>query len=128
MTLNIDPEFKSLIPPLTAEERAQLEANILLDGFPHITCYYRKIVGYSITSGNNIYGGVVMSSGTVKWFNSEKGYGFISNDGGGDDIFVHFSAISAPGYKSLAEGQKVNFNTETDSRNGRISAKNVTLV
>ena len=50
-----------------------------------------------------------MSQGTVKWFNAEKGYGFIANDEGGDDVFVHYSAIQAEGYKSLKEGQKVSF-------------------
>ena len=48
-----------------------------------------------------------MMQGTVKWFNAEKGYGFIANDEGGDDIFVHFSAIIAEGYRRLKEGQKV---------------------
>ena len=47
--------------------------------------------------------------GTVKWFNAEKGYGFISNDEGGEDVFVHFSAIQADGYKTLEEGQEVEF-------------------
>ena len=50
-----------------------------------------------------------MSQGTVKWFNAEKGYGFIANDEGGDDVFVHFSAIQAEGYKTLEEGQEVEF-------------------
>jgi CspA family cold shock protein len=50
-----------------------------------------------------------MAQGTVKWFNAEKGFGFISQDGGGDDVFVHFSAIQSSGYKSLDEGQKVEF-------------------
>ena len=58
-----------------------------------------------------------MSQGTVKWFNAEKGYGFIANDEGGDDVFVHYSAIQAEGYKSLKEGQKVSFETETDPKN-----------
>ena len=47
--------------------------------------------------------------GTVKWFNAEKGFGFIANDEGGDDVFVHFSAIVADGYRTLTEGQKVTF-------------------
>jgi len=50
-----------------------------------------------------------MAQGTVKWFNSEKGYGFIAQEGGGDDVFVHFSAIQADGYRSLEEAQRVEF-------------------
>ncbi|MFD1721404.1 cold-shock protein [Amnibacterium endophyticum] len=48
-----------------------------------------------------------MTSGTVKWFNAEKGYGFITLDGGAQDVFVHYSAIDMTGYRSLAEGQRV---------------------
>ena len=67
-----------------------------------------------------------MSNGTVKWFNAEKGYGFISNDDGGEDVFVHFSAIMVDGYKSLAEGQKVTFETEVDPKNSaKLRAVNV---
>jgi len=50
-----------------------------------------------------------MAQGTVKWFNSEKGFGFIAQEGGGDDVFVHFSAIQMQGYKSLEENQRVEF-------------------
>ena len=54
-----------------------------------------------------------MSNGTVKWFNNAKGYGFIAPAEGGDDVFVHYSAIQSDGYKSLKEGQEVSFETET---------------
>ena len=67
-----------------------------------------------------------MNSGTVNWFNPEKGFGFISNDNGGEDVFVHFSAITAEGFKSLNEGQKVTFEVEADPKNSkRMRAVNV---
>ena len=56
-------------------------------------------------------------TGTVKWFNETKGYGFISNDDGSGDVFVHFSAIVGEGFKTLAEGQKVSFEVEADPKN-----------
>lgn len=58
-----------------------------------------------------------MNTGTVKWFNAEKGYGFITDDANGSDLFVHFSAIVADGYKTLADGQKVSFDVEKDPKN-----------
>jgi CspA family cold shock protein len=57
-----------------------------------------------------------MPQGTVKWFNAEKGFGFITPDEGGDDIFVHFSAIQGSGYKSLEEGQHVSYEASQGQR------------
>ena len=57
-----------------------------------------------------------MPSGSVKWFNESKGFGFIAQDNGGDDVFVHFSAIQGSGFRSLAEGQKVSFEIEKGDR------------
>jgi cold shock protein len=65
-----------------------------------------------------------MATGTVKWFNSEKGFGFISQDDGGPDVFVHFSAITGNGYRNLEEDQKVEFET-TQGPKG-LQASNVT--
>jgi CspA family cold shock protein len=58
-----------------------------------------------------------MPEGTVKWFNADKGYGFVSPEGGGADLFVHFSAIKGSGYKSLDEGQRVSY-TVTEGQKG----------
>ena len=66
-----------------------------------------------------------MATGTVKWFNDAKGFGFITPDGGGEDLFAHFSAINMPGFKTLKEGQKVSFEIVTDKRTGKSSAGNL---
>jgi CspA family cold shock protein len=67
-----------------------------------------------------------MATGTVKWFNDTKGYGFITPDGGGKDLFVHFSAIGGDGFKSLPEGSKVEFEAAEGKKGPE--AKNVQLV
>ncbi|MEE4217470.1 MAG: cold-shock protein [Xanthomonadales bacterium] len=66
-----------------------------------------------------------MTTGTVKWFNESKGFGFITPADGGKDVFVHFSAIQADGFKALAEGQQVNFNVEDGPKGPQ--ATNVTV-
>ncbi|MHB1232710.1 MAG: cold-shock protein [Burkholderiales bacterium] len=62
-----------------------------------------------------------METGTVKWFNDAKGFGFITPDGGGDDLFAHFSAINADGFKSLQENQKVSFEVTTGPKGKQAS-------
>ncbi len=66
-----------------------------------------------------------MATGTVKWFNETKGYGFISPDGGGNDVFVHISAVERAGLRSLNEGQKVSYEMVADKRSGKQSADNL---
>jgi CspA family cold shock protein len=69
-----------------------------------------------------------MNNGTVKWFNPDKGFGFITNDADGEDVFVHFSAIQVDGFKTLNEGQKVTFDTEPDPKNSsKLRAVNVSV-
>ena len=68
-----------------------------------------------------------MASGTVKWFNTQKGFGFIQPDDGGKDIFVHISAVESAGLNGLQDGQKVNFELVTDKRTGRTSAGNLVV-
>jgi len=67
-----------------------------------------------------------MATGTVKWFNESKGFGFIAQDGGGDDVFVHFSAIKGNGFKTLTEGQKVSFDVEQGAKGAK--AANVVVM
>ncbi|MDR3448745.1 MAG: cold-shock protein [Alphaproteobacteria bacterium] len=66
-----------------------------------------------------------MTIGTVKFFNDQKGFGFIQPDNGGPDVFVHVSAVERSGLRGLVEGQKVNFETETDRRSGKLAAVNL---
>ncbi|HEX2134531.1 MAG TPA: cold-shock protein [Microvirga sp.] len=66
-----------------------------------------------------------MSTGTVKWYNETKGYGFIQPDGGGKDVFVHATALERAGMRGLREGQKITYELQTDQRTGKTSAVNL---
>lgn len=69
-----------------------------------------------------------MSTGTVKWFNSQKGFGFIQPDDGGQDVFVHISAVERAGIRALNDGQKISYELVTDQRSGKKSADQLKLV
>ena len=66
-----------------------------------------------------------MPTGTVKWFNSTKGYGFIQPDAGGPDVFVHISAVERAGLRGLNEGQKISYEEQRDPKRGKSSAENL---
>ena len=66
-----------------------------------------------------------MANGTVKWFNSQKGFGFIQPESGGKDVFVHISAVERAGMRGLDEGQAIAYDLETDQRSGKVSAANL---
>jgi cold shock protein len=66
-----------------------------------------------------------MQEGTVKFFNEQKGYGFIAPTNGGTDVFVHISALERAGLRTLSEGQKVQFDTEKDRRSGKMAVSNI---
>ncbi len=72
-----------------------------------------------------VKGHPTMATGTVKWFNEQKGYGFIQPDQGGKDVFVHISAVERSGMRGLTEGQKVSYEVEADRRTGKESAANL---
>ena len=68
-----------------------------------------------------------MATGTVKWFNGQKGFGFIQPNDGGQDVFVHISAVERAGLSGLAEGQQISFELKTDKMRGKTSAENLSL-
>jgi cold shock protein len=72
--------------------------------------------------------GFVMATGTVKWFNSTKGFGFIQPDAGGTDVFVHISAVERAGMRDLAEGQKIGYEMVRDNKSGKMSADQLKAV
>ena len=72
--------------------------------------------------------GFPMTTGTVKWFNAQKGFGFITRDDGGNDAFVHISAVERAGLSDLREGQKLDFELVSDRKSGKMSADNLKVL
>ena len=82
----------------------------------------------AVPSFTNATKGFIMTTGTVKWFNSTKGFGFIQPDNGGADAFVHISAVERAGMREIVEGQKIGYEMERDSKSGKMSACNLQAV
>jgi CspA family cold shock protein len=91
----------------------------------------RKIVNaamHSRMAGNLLpQGGFKMTTGTVKWFNATKGFGFIQPDDGGNDVFVHISAVERAGMNDIREGQKLSYEVMRDNRSGKMSAEKLAM-
>ena len=95
---------------------------------PHVSCVTGRLCRDNHASFNIYQEDIsVAQRGTVKWFNSQKGFGFIQPEGGGNDVFVHISAVEQAGLSQLNENQKVSFETET-GRNGKVAAVNLKVV
>jgi CspA family cold shock protein len=90
---------------------------------PEIENPYRRHVAGELTCC--YLKGHLMPTGTVKWFNSQKGFGFIAPDQGGPDAFVHISAVERAGLRDLKEGQKLDFELVSDRKSGKMSADNL---
>jgi CspA family cold shock protein len=89
-----------------------------------LQCYLLNTPFHDLQATTYVYnfqGTGIMATGTVKWFNESKGFGFIAQDDGGADVFVHFSAIQGSGFKTLAEGQKVTFEVQNGPKGPQAS-------
>jgi cold shock protein len=98
----------------------------LCDSIAHVEAFPQNRNGGDFASRNRIFmltsEGIVMTTGTVKWYNATKGFGFIQPDDGGNDAFVHVSAIERAGLSDLQEGQKISYELVKDTRSGKMSA------
>ena len=109
---------------------SDLQVALLLSGsVPAVPRYFSlhhpAVLTVALPGGNPFFGFIkeiqVMATGTVKWFNDSKGFGFITPEAGGEDLFAHFSAIQGQGFKTLKEGQKVSFDITTGPKGQQAS-------
>src|SRR5437762_4880354 len=110
------------LPPVLA---LWLRLGVLSRRKPPIPSRVKRSAAPGPGGGIFINPGETMSIGTIKWFNAQKGYGFIQPEAGGNDVFVHISALERSGLGSLNEGQKVKYEVERDQRSGKMSATNL---
>jgi cold shock protein len=87
-----------------------------------------RMNGYAVQTHLCVFKEANMATGTVKFFNSQKGFGFIQQENGGPDVFVHVSAVERAGMRGLIEGQKLSFEIEADQRSGKSAAANLQAV
>jgi CspA family cold shock protein len=119
----------SILPKTDRVTRFELSG--CLDGHAPKGFFPQDIAGSNALTccvGNYIFQRALetkMATGVVKWFNGQKGFGFIQPDNGGTDVFVHISAVERAGLPGLAEGQKVSFEAKADPRRGKTSAENL---
>ncbi len=93
--------------------------------FPNSTNHESNFYAVRFSCVHDNQEGQLMIAGTVKFYNGQRGYGFIQPDNGEKDVFVHATALERAGISSLSEGQKVTFETETDSRSGKIAVSKI---
>jgi cold shock protein len=108
--------------------QAEFSPGVLRPRRSSVSNSIRTAAGHKVPAGahcDRLKGIVMSQKGTVKWFNATKGYGFIQPDEGGNDIFVHISAVERAGMRSIVEGQQINFDVTRDAKSGKLSADNL---
>ena len=95
----------------------------MISCLPKIDTLSRR--AHFVRVGSLAYYGAFMDKGTVKFYNEQKGYGFIAPENGGKDVFVHATALERAGLRGLSEGQKVSFDTAEDRRSGKVAVQNI---
>src|SRR4051794_1616269 len=117
--IDIWPDDRAVSPLQRLGARSDFSPNIDEHGFRAAL-----LRGFALTC-NQTCKGYPMITGTVKFYNDQKGFGFIQPDGGSKDVFVHATALERAGMRSLVEGQKVSFDTAQDSRSGKTAVNNI---